>query len=172
MAVRLQVNCRVAALLVARQAHPDLPGWRARMALTPIPFLSHRDASRHPACTQSHEIDLEMAIDLTEADLEEMGILRKGQRKTVMRALDNLRNWCMRASRQQYEKEQLFMGRYSVSGTADWGAYTVMTGTDAKTNRQICLKVWRRPACARFASKMACLNTLLDLLECARLNSL
>jgi len=59
----------------------------------------------------------------------------------VLHALANLRNWAMRASRQRFESEQLFMGRYSVAGTADWGAYTVMTGTDAKTNREICLKV-------------------------------
>ena len=39
------------------------------------------------------------------------------------------------------ENEQLFMGRYSVAGTAEWGAYTVMTGTDAKTGRAVCLKV-------------------------------
>ena len=90
---------------------------------------------------QAHEIDLEVAIDLTEEELEEMGVLEKGRRKRVLHALNNLRNWCMRASRQRYEGEQLFMGRYSVSGTADWGAYTVMTGTDAKTGRDICLKV-------------------------------
>ena len=70
---------------------------------------------------QAHEIDLEIAVDLTEAELQEMGIREKGRRKRTLEALDNLRNWCMRAARQTYSDDQLFMGRYSISGTADWG---------------------------------------------------
>ena len=42
---------------------------------------------------------------------------------------------------QRFENEQLFMGRYSVQGTATWGAVLVMTGVDAKTAAQVCLKV-------------------------------
>jgi serine/threonine protein kinase len=90
---------------------------------------------------QEHEIDLAIAIDLHEEDLQEMGIAEKGKRKRVMVAVDNLRDWAIRASRQRYRSEQLFIGRYAVSGTADWGTAMVMTGTDAKTGRPVCLKV-------------------------------
>ena len=89
----------------------------------------------------AHEIDLEVAIDLTDEELMEMGVQEKGRRARVLKALENLRNYAMRAKRQRFENEQLFMGRYSISGTADWGAHTVMTGVDCKTNRRICLKV-------------------------------
>ena len=56
-------------------------------------------------------------------------MFEKGRRARVLAALDNLRNWCMRAGRQLFEHEQLFMGRYSVADTADWGVYTVMIST-------------------------------------------
>ena len=42
---------------------------------------------------------------------------------------------------QRFENEQLFMGRYSVQGTATWGTVLVMTGVDAKTAAPVCLKV-------------------------------
>ena len=106
-----------------------------------VEWLRHWSLGKLISTFQVHEVDLEVAIDLTEEDLEEMGVLEKGRRRRVLQALGNLRNWCMRAARQQYENEQLFMGRYSVAGTAEWGAYMVMTGTDCKTGRSICLKV-------------------------------
>jgi hypothetical protein len=106
-----------------------------------VDWLRHWSMGKLIQAFQAHEIDLEVAIDLNEADLEEMGVLEKGRRKRILHALDNLRNWAMRSSRQRFENEQLFMGRYSVSGTSDWGSYMVMTGTDAKTGRPICLKV-------------------------------
>ena len=81
-----------------------------------VAWLRHWSLGKLIQTFQAHEIDLEVAIDLTEADLAEMGILEKGRRKRVLHALENLRNWCMRASRQRFEHEQLFMGRYSVSG--------------------------------------------------------
>ena len=65
----------------------------------------------------------------------------KGRRKRILAALANLRNWSTRISRQRFENEQLFMGRYSVQGTATWGAVLVMTGVDAKTAAPVCLKV-------------------------------
>ena len=64
-------------------------------------WLRHWQLGRLIQAFQAHEIDLEVAIDLTEDDLAEMGVQEKGRRKRVMRALDNLRNWCMRASRQR-----------------------------------------------------------------------
>ena len=106
-----------------------------------VDWLRHWSLGKLIQSFQAHEIDLEVAIDLNEADLHEMGVQEKGRRKRILLALDNLRNWCMRASRQRFEDEQLFMGRYSVSGTADWGPYMVMTGTDAKSGRAVCLKV-------------------------------
>ena len=106
-----------------------------------VEWLRHWSLGKLISTFQVHEVDLEVAIDLTEEDLEEMGVLEKGRRRRVLQALGNLRNWCMRAARQQYENEQLFMGRYSVAGTAEWGAFMVMTGTDCKTGRSICLKV-------------------------------
>ena len=44
----------------------------------------------------------------------------------MLAAITNLRNWSMRISRQRYENEQLFVGRYSVSATASWGSAMVM----------------------------------------------
>lgn len=86
-----------------------------------VEWLRHWGLGKMIQTFQAHEIDLEIAIDLTESELNEMGIREKGRRKRTLEALENLRNWCMRAARQRYENEQLFMGRYSVSGTADWG---------------------------------------------------
>ena len=90
---------------------------------------------------KEHEIDLEVAIDLNEDDLVELGVHEKGRRKRVLAAITNLRNWSMRISRQRYENEQLFVGRYSVSATASWGSAMVMVGVDAKSGRPVCLKV-------------------------------
>ena len=71
----------------------------------------------------------------------ELGVHEKGRRKRVLAAITNLRNWSMRISRQRYENEQLFVGRYSVSATASWGSAMVMVGVDAKSGRPVCLKV-------------------------------
>ena len=87
-------------------------------------------------------IPTQVAMDLNERDLEEMGVLEKGRRKRILHAVENLRNWCLRASRQRYEDEKLFMGRYSVSGTADWGPYMVMTGVHAHAHAHAC--AWSR----------------------------
>ena len=51
----------------------------------------------------------------------EMGIREKGRRKRALEAIQHLRNWCIRAARQRYENEQLFLGRYSIVGTGNWG---------------------------------------------------
>ena len=56
-------------------------------------------------------------MHLDEADLREMGLREMGKQKRIAAAIINLRNWAMRASRQKYENEQLFIGRYSIIGT-------------------------------------------------------
>ena len=86
-----------------------------------VEWLRHWGLGKLIQTFQAHEIDFEIAIDLTEAELNEMGVQEKGRRKRTLEALENLRNWCMRAARQRFEGEQLFLGRYSISGTADWG---------------------------------------------------
>ena len=50
-----------------------------------------------------NEIDLEVAIDLSEQDLIELGVGEKGRRKRILDALMNLRNWSTRISRQRFE---------------------------------------------------------------------
>ena len=67
---------------------------------------------------QAHEIDLEIAIDLTESELNEMGIREKGRRKRTLEALDNLRNWCMRAARQRYENDRFVVRKHDLRRAA------------------------------------------------------
>ena len=58
------------------------------------------------------------------------------------------------------QNEQLFMGRYSVQGTATWGTVLVMTGVDAKTATPVCLKVTsHRPS---HESELRCRRKLSD----------
>ena len=155
-----------------------------------LDWLRHWRLGRLIPAFIENEIDLEVAVDLSEDDLVELGVREKGRRKRILAALANLRNWSTRISRQassmpnalcpmphaqcpkpnaqcptpdapcarcpmpnapcsmpnaqcpqRFENEQLFMGRYSVQGTATWGAVLVMTGVDAKTAAPVCLKV-------------------------------
>ena len=123
-----------------------------------VEWLRHWKLGKLIYLFQEHEIDLEIAIDLHEPDLQEMGIAEKGKRKRVLLAVANLRDWAMRASRQRYANEMLFVGRYSVTGTADWGASMVITGIDAKTTRPVCLKVTGDPT--KFEAELRCRRKL------------
>jgi len=65
-----------------------------------LDWLRHWRLGRLIPAFLENEIDLEVAVDLSEDDLVELGVREKGRRKRILAALANLRNWSTRIARQ------------------------------------------------------------------------
>ena len=65
-----------------------------------LDWLRHWRLGRLIPAFIENEIDPEVAVDLSEDDLVELGVREKGRRKRILAALANLRNWSTRIARQ------------------------------------------------------------------------
>ena len=82
---------------------PSSPSWPLPRydCVDALDWLRHWRLGKLIPAFIENEIDLEVAIDLHEEDLVELGVREKGRRKRMLAALANLRNWSTRIARQR-----------------------------------------------------------------------